>query len=211
MSKIAKRLNNLPKKPATATAEAPSHSTGPRTPEGKAISSQNAVKHGLTSSQVHIPEGRQAEFKQLQNELTEQLNPNGALEHTIFARLVRASWNLRRVDEIEDGILMDFDPADETQGKQLDRMTRYRTANERSFYRALKELKALQTNRVLRECVDDQLDEDTPQLLDIKDFAKRTTIELGARRPKETIVAISQELGLIGANTKVMNHAGFNV
>jgi hypothetical protein len=41
------------------------HSTGPRTPEGKTRSSQNASKHGLTARQVVIAPGEQEEFHQL--------------------------------------------------------------------------------------------------------------------------------------------------
>jgi len=58
-------------------------STGPRTPEGKARVSQNAIKHGLTSKHLIIREDEQEEFAALQDLLLAELAPQGAIE-TIF-------------------------------------------------------------------------------------------------------------------------------
>lgn len=50
-------------------------STGPRTPEGKAVSSRNALKHGLTARQIVIKGESQAEFDALLERLTLDANP----------------------------------------------------------------------------------------------------------------------------------------
>jgi hypothetical protein len=47
---------------ATANVANASLSTGPRTEEGKARSSRNAVKHGLTSKHLVIAPGEEQEF-----------------------------------------------------------------------------------------------------------------------------------------------------
>jgi len=50
-------------------------STGPRTPEGKERSSQNAIKYGVTSRQVVLPCEDAAEFDAMHNAWIDQLAP----------------------------------------------------------------------------------------------------------------------------------------
>src|SRR5271157_4081067 len=112
-------------------------STGPRTEEGKARSSQNALKHGLTAQQLIVkPEEREA-FEALQAHYQLQIAPQGALQQTLFDELVTAAWNLRRVRILESGIDL-LDPLS-------DRLARHHARFERAFHRALKGLRALQT------------------------------------------------------------------
>jgi len=52
----------------------PNKSTGPRTPEGKAISSQNALKHGLCARDVVLKDDQEREeFAKLQTDLAAEL------------------------------------------------------------------------------------------------------------------------------------------
>ena len=51
------------------------HSTGPRTLEGKARISQNAVRHGLTAKHLVVREDERKEFATLQDSLTAELAP----------------------------------------------------------------------------------------------------------------------------------------
>ena len=55
-------------------------STGPLTPEGKARSSKNALRRGLSSL-----------------DLTGEVQPQGVLEMEAFNRLLLAAWNLQRL------------------------------------------------------------------------------------------------------------------
>jgi hypothetical protein len=131
-------------------------STGPRTEEGKARSSQNALKHGLTSQQLVIsPEERQA-FDDLQARHYAEIEPRGALQQTFFDQLVFAAWNLRRIQILQAGI----DPLDPL----FDRLARHNTRFERSFQRALKELKALQTEAALHHLLPREVRHRTPFL-----------------------------------------------
>src|SRR4051812_20332187 len=76
-------------------------STGPRTEEGKARSSQNALTHGLFSRQLVIrPEDHRA-FDEMLASYTSELKPAGAMEKTVFDQLVHAAWNLQRVRILE--------------------------------------------------------------------------------------------------------------
>ncbi len=66
-------------------------STGPRTPEGKGVVSQNAVKHGLLAREGVLRGEDGEEFERYREMLMEQLNPAGALEVILAARIVDLS------------------------------------------------------------------------------------------------------------------------
>jgi len=126
-------------------SEVSNKSTGPRTPEGKAISSRNALKHGLTARDVILHDEEEREdFAALQTDLTAELNPAGVLETLLLNRLLRASWDLRRIERIEVESADRRDPAMEKLQLSLER---YKMRAERSFYRALREIQALQAER----------------------------------------------------------------
>jgi len=77
-------------------------STGPRTPEGKAIVSQNAVKHGLTAGQDIIGSESQAEFELYRDEMLTELAPVGAMESMLAERIVSLSWRLKRAGRMQN-------------------------------------------------------------------------------------------------------------
>ena len=58
------------------------HSTGPRTPEGKQRSSQNALKHGLLSVQSVIPGEDPADYDQLLTEFADRFLPSDPYERS---------------------------------------------------------------------------------------------------------------------------------
>jgi len=77
-------------------------STGPRTPEGKAAVSQNAVKHGL-SAQCDVIRGEdQEEFELYREEMFWELNPAGTMESRLAERIVSLAWRLRRAERIQN-------------------------------------------------------------------------------------------------------------
>jgi hypothetical protein len=129
-----------------------SHSTGPRTPEGKARVSRNACKHGLTSQRLIVREDELEEFESLHADLLAELDPQGALETLTFNEILHSAWNLSRYRRIEAGLSPDGpDPiADPASGAMLDRLARYQARAQRAYYHAIKELRTLQTNRALR-------------------------------------------------------------
>jgi hypothetical protein len=169
-------------------------STGPRTPAGKAVSSQNALKHGLSAKHLVIQEEDRPEFDQLQAGLLDELHPEGTLEQLVFNDLLHARWNLHRCRGIEASLSTDTDPLlDPGLGKQLDRILRYEARSERNFYRSLKELRTLQQSRDRKEA--DPAPPPTPQP---EPVTKRTQLpEEGALPdPPETrrYVAIGENL-----------------
>jgi hypothetical protein len=84
-------------------------STGPRTPEGKAIVSQNAVTHGLSARALIPPalepyESRE-EYEALLTSVRRQLRPATALEHLLVESIAANNWRLLRLYRVEAGLI----------------------------------------------------------------------------------------------------------
>ena len=77
-------------------------STGPRTPQGKAAISQNAIKHGLTAARVVITSESQAEFRLHRDQILDELAPVSPMESMLAERIVTLSWRLKRVCRIQN-------------------------------------------------------------------------------------------------------------
>ena len=81
-------------------------SRGPRTPDGKARSSKNALKHGLRAQKyVVLPQEDAAEFAQFQAALLEELAPVGVMQTVLARRIGIAAWRLARADRMEAELL----------------------------------------------------------------------------------------------------------
>jgi len=82
-------------------------STGPRTPEGKALISRNAVRHGIFTRDLIIPAGDgkedEQEYRELLDGLITSLNPSGQLECLLVEKVAVDYWRLRRVLRFETG------------------------------------------------------------------------------------------------------------
>jgi hypothetical protein len=161
-----------------ANAANAQHSTGPRTPEGKTRSSQNASKHGLTAREVIIAAGEQEEFDDLLANYQAEVKPQGAIQQTLFNQLVAAAWNLRRIGRMESKLCgqasyQDLLANHELQN-QLDQLARHQSRLERCFHRCLKELKTLQTNAVIQSSLPAPLRKNVPPLSSANEIAERT-------------------------------------
>jgi hypothetical protein len=75
----------------TANRANAAHSTGPRTPEGKARSASNAIRHGLTAATLIVRDDEHDAFESLRSSLIEELAPVGAIETVVFNELLHAS------------------------------------------------------------------------------------------------------------------------
>jgi hypothetical protein len=104
--------------PQNATADAPSsnraatnranaqHSTGPRTDEGKARSSQNARKHGLSLQRHAVLEHEDpAAYDRLHQELAAIYEPASPREHLALEEIAHCRWALHRFDQAEAALL----------------------------------------------------------------------------------------------------------
>jgi len=135
-------------------------STGPRTPEGKAVACQNARTHGLLSRQVLLPDENRAHLIALREHFLAELAPVGRLETLLVDHMVACAWRLRRVHRVEAevfdgerarlreaGLATDLGAAFGQASHTLSTLARYEAGLERAFYRALHELQRLQAAR----------------------------------------------------------------
>jgi hypothetical protein len=76
-------------------------STGPKTDEGKAAVSQNAVKHGLFAESVITGEN-EADYEAFHDEMLAELAPVGAVESALAERVVNLWWRLRRAERMQN-------------------------------------------------------------------------------------------------------------
>jgi hypothetical protein len=119
--------------PRTSTTNA----TAPTTNEGKAISSRNAVKHGLCSRRLTGPD--QEEYLAILEALHTEWEPQFETEFRLLDHMALNQWRMGRALSLE---LTAFDDEHLDQAT-LNLALRYRVSAERAFYRALKELQSL--------------------------------------------------------------------
>src|SRR6266851_1713907 len=155
------------------------HATGPRAEAGKARSAQNARTHGLTAKELVIAPEDSAEFEELLADYQSEIDPQGAIEHTLFDELVSAAWNLRRIRRMETELCAaaaSYSELLENEAiqKKLDRLARHKTRIERTFHRSLRELKALQTNTALVPLLPRPIAEISPALASASEISKRS-------------------------------------
>jgi hypothetical protein len=144
----------LPGARAEASRRNGAKSKGPKTPEGKARSAQNALKHGLRAQKcVVLPGERESAFAAFEAALLEELAPQGALQSVLAQRIVAASWRLARSERLEaelfarmmDGGSMGLALIRDSNGaRSFDTLLRYRGTALAELWRALRTLKALQ-------------------------------------------------------------------
>ncbi|MGH6902782.1 MAG: hypothetical protein ACREIR_08580 [Geminicoccaceae bacterium] len=135
-------------------------SRGPKTPEGKARSAQNALKHGMRAQKyVVLPEEDGAEFEALEAALTLELAPQGVLQSILVGRIACAAWRLDRAERIEvelfaERLLAIRDGGvglalirDGNSTRSFETLLRYRGAALAELMRSLRTLKALQAEQ----------------------------------------------------------------
>jgi hypothetical protein len=88
-----------------ANRENAKHSTGPVTPEGRAKSSHNAVKTGLTGQTVLLKTDDVAVYHQHLDRFQKQFAPATDTEKDLVQDLADTEWRLLRITPLESGIL----------------------------------------------------------------------------------------------------------
>jgi hypothetical protein len=152
-------------------------STGPKTPEGKEKVSQNAVTHGLTAFRPVLANENPEEYTLFRDDFFRNYAPVGILEEAVAQRAADTFWRLQRAQDYETAVLNTLitearsasdgissnDPNDLLgqillddfrQTHCLEKIQKYEMAIERSFFRTVKELRQLQSQR-LRQTASD--------------------------------------------------------
>jgi hypothetical protein len=141
-------------------------STGPKTPEGRAAVRLNGVKHGLCAETLVLPGESESAFTTLLDSYEAQHSPATPTEEALVLQLAMAMWRLRRLYHQEAGyqvyemkLLAKLNSEKRLDDNTLSGMAVNASCNtfglfnrievrlERTFYRALTELKRLRTQR----------------------------------------------------------------
>ena len=77
------------------------HSTGPKTPAGKTISSRKALKHELRARAALLPGEDKQAFQRLFNAFRAEHRPLGRFEKVLVEQMAVAYWKLSRLTRIE--------------------------------------------------------------------------------------------------------------
>jgi hypothetical protein len=117
-------------------------STGPTTEEGKAISSQNRRKFGLTGRFTVLPWEDQEEFDLLVKRLRAEHQPTIAFETDLIEKMAQHFWLAQRAVLLQETCFDRELPICEEQ-KLMALYLRYQTTHERAFERCAKELRNL--------------------------------------------------------------------
>jgi len=133
---------------------------GPKTTDGKAVSSLNAMKHGILSRQAVLKNEDPAELERIATGLHRQLEPDGEFETMLVDRIVSCYWRLARAQRAETALMDnhyaeilamgkgEFTPEERRQratfalisNDNIEYLDRYESAIERRFFRACREL-----------------------------------------------------------------------
>jgi hypothetical protein len=84
------------KKKIDANRRNPQGSTGPRTTTGKCTSSQNSLKHGLFSRELHLTDEDKPVFEKLCRELAQQLSSETAPQRLAFDQVITCAWRCKK-------------------------------------------------------------------------------------------------------------------
>jgi hypothetical protein len=149
-------------------------STGPKTPEGKEQSRQNALKHGLTGAGVVLPPEDKVEVDRRFVAFQRELQPTSELSLTLVRRLATLAVRMEKCSDREmaatrDRVvraLTEFVPPEGASEAEISRLRdevireaefdpskeaclhrRYEASAERGFFRALKEIRQIEREK----------------------------------------------------------------
>lgn len=89
-------------KQLAANIQNSNHSTGPKSDSGKVIASQNAIRHGMLSTRLVVPELESEQgWMTHHQEIKESFSPVGGIEHQLVERIAFNLWRLNRVARYE--------------------------------------------------------------------------------------------------------------
>jgi hypothetical protein len=145
-----------------ANRENAQHSTGPKTESGKAASSQNNFKYGLTGASFTVLDFEdQDQYDQMLCGLRFEHQPATMTESILVEKMAQSYWLSQRALYLQDQCATDHahtafgahcarsnkELSLDEQQKQLALFIRYQTTHDRAFHRALNDLLKLRAAR----------------------------------------------------------------
>jgi hypothetical protein len=125
-------------------------STGPKTPEGKAISARNNFRNGFSGAFTVLPWESQDEFDMLLGGLRDEHKPSGLTEMILVDKMAQAIWLSKRAIILQHVTFNHELPTCDDQ-KQLALYLRYQVTNERAFHKCLNDLLKLRAEKRKQE------------------------------------------------------------
>ena len=181
----------------TANIANAQHSTGPITAAGKAHSASNSTKLGLYAKQaVLLTDEDRTAFAALNSSFHNELTPGTAIEHTFFAQIILAAWNLQRANRLEAELALSegVDPLLST-NPTFGRIAIFRLRAERSLHKCLSEYRKIKAQRPT-------IEEDALTLPIIRN-EPNPKITLAIHYPQST--AESMEKPISGSSDQILN------
>ena len=174
---------------AAASAADPKGKPGPKTPEGRAISSLNAIKHSFCSRTLVVAASQLEAFHKFSDELKPAYRAKGPQEEAAVEQIMVYKWRIGTLQSAEINMLA-LAGAEQTRqvstgnpdmdevvgiseavfgnAKQLDLLSRYEGRLKRWLKNAEAELKTLQETRRKQELYDIQEADKMDRLLKTK-------------------------------------------
>ena len=122
-------------------------STGPTSIAGKAASSANSLKHGLTAQTVLLPGEDEAAYRTMCEGMFETFDPENTPEKELIQLLCDTQWRLQRCGRIEAAILS----ADVVDYKAFDIMSKHGARLKKQYSATLQEARSLIDARVAEQ------------------------------------------------------------
>jgi hypothetical protein len=182
-------------------------STGPKTVEGKARASRNALKHGLCAESPQVAvvlEEDPAAYEAFAREMLEDLRPVGAVQRALADRIVFVAWKLQRIPQVEARFFVSTEgtvqhPRRDERGMRtpatvaetiaehgcqayFGRLQMYEMRLERSFHAGLRQLERSKKMR-------NEANEDEENAVE----EKETEVPQGRNEPNEATAAVEVE------------------
>ena len=79
-------------------------STGPKSREGKARSSRNAICHGFFSKAVVLPDESFASYEAMAEQIRSELRPRNVLEELLVTEIINLKWRMDRLLKVESTV-----------------------------------------------------------------------------------------------------------
>ena len=134
------------KKQTAANRRNARKSTGPTSPQGKATSSMNNLRHGLRARTVILPGENQEDFNEIFAGLQDEYQPQCPSEQYLVNQAAIAQWKLARAEAYEARCCAE-DPSIAACHDIFRKMTLVTGRLERAYFKAYKELERIKAAR----------------------------------------------------------------
>jgi hypothetical protein len=117
-------------------------------------------KHGIDASQLAIHPHEILEFNRFLSGLYDDMRPSGEIQRLLFGQILYASWNMRLARIEEAKILLELGAA----AAALKAISQFYSKSERAFYKAVSELRNIQTELAYRATLANSQDVPLPDI-----------------------------------------------